>query len=198
MLLRHDVAILIGCVLFDVLSAGASKPPFPRRRQTSLTRMPSASPSVMPTSVETPSLSPSTNPTLDDTLWPVLSNQSPSCVPSAEVVEDPVSAVVSADSAVSVLQSKHSYSMIKCSCFLIVVFILAWWMRWRRREGSAAVEALVVAALSGDDSDLKRMPKRRDMVGEIELTDFTKRHVAEDDPCEYAIMNDDDDGSTCQ
>ena len=58
-----------------------------------------------------------------------------------------------------------------------------------RRPSNSATEALVKAALSGDDRDLRIIPNRSSGVVEIELTDFSKVYDDEDDSSYYCFMN---------
>jgi len=140
----------------------------------------SASTTAIP--VKSPSPSPSMSPTVVESSWP---SMGPSCLSS--LVED-----ASTDPEFFT-QDTRTFSGLRWSLLLISVLSLVLWLTRRRQSNKSASEALVVAALCGDERDLRVPTNKHKVVAEIELTDFTKRYVEDKDPCDYATMSDEED-----
>jgi hypothetical protein len=96
-----------------------------------------------------------------------------------------------ASAAGATWNEQGSFSALHYGVVFILVGIFVCWVRKRRMKNNKepTIEALVLAAMSGDDQDLRTASKStsRD-VGEIELTDLSKTFSNVEDRVDYVIM----------
>jgi hypothetical protein len=131
--------------------------------------------------VESPSASPTLSPTINEvSSWP---SMAPSLLPTLAQYEPAADA-----SGNAMMWKEDSFSALHYALVFILVGIFLCWVRKRRMKNNKepAIEALVLAAMSGDDQDLRRASKSD--VGEIELTDLSKTLSNVEDRLDYVIM----------
>lgn len=136
--------------------------------------------------VESPSASPTLSPTINEvSSWP---SMTPSLFPTLVQYEPAADASVSAT-----MWKEDSFSALHFAVVFILVGIFVCWVRKSRinrinNNKEPAIQALVLAAMSGDDKDLRTAMSKSKDVGEIELTDLSNTLSNVEDRLDYVIM----------